>query len=525
MSRVACGGLLAVALVLGLAVRLAWLDARPMHHDEANQAVKFGRLLETGEYRYDPADHHGPALYYLTLPSAWLRGRHTLASLDEVSVRLVPALFGGGIILLLAVLGRRLAPGAAAAAALLAAVSPALTYYSRFYIQESLFAFFTLAFLVALGRCVETRSTWWGLGAGLAAGLALATKETAVITLAGGLGACAVAVASAGWRATPGGLSGGERAPALRPGWGAGAPPVRPCLAGVGMALVLVCAFYSSFFTHLSGVTDWLGSFRAYGARGLEGGVHRQPWDYYLRLLSFSRSEGVVWTEAAILVLAAVGGVVAFRRGERGSWPRYVAVYTLFTGAVFSLLPYKTPWNLLPFHVGGVALAGYAVARLAAVPAGRMARAAIVAVVVAAAAHLGVQCWRANFRYPADPRNPYAYAHTSPDFLRLLGRVRDIAAVHPDGNGMWVEVIAGPYEQWPLPWYLRAMPRVGYWSRAADAPARRAPLIIASQDNADALDAELGERYVPEYYGLRAPDVLLSVYVERTLWEQFLKTR
>jgi hypothetical protein len=46
-----------------------------MHHDEANQAVRFGILLETGEYRYDRHDHHGPTLYYLTLPFAWARGQ------------------------------------------------------------------------------------------------------------------------------------------------------------------------------------------------------------------------------------------------------------------------------------------------------------------------------------------------------------------------------------------------------------------------------------------------------------------
>ena len=30
-----------------LALRLARLDVRPMHNDEANQAIKFGALLET----------------------------------------------------------------------------------------------------------------------------------------------------------------------------------------------------------------------------------------------------------------------------------------------------------------------------------------------------------------------------------------------------------------------------------------------------------------------------------------------
>ena len=79
-----------------------------MHHDEANQAVKFGELLETGDYRYDRHDHHGPTLYYLTLPAAWLRGQATLASLDERTLRAVPAVFGAGLLLLFLPLARGL---------------------------------------------------------------------------------------------------------------------------------------------------------------------------------------------------------------------------------------------------------------------------------------------------------------------------------------------------------------------------------------------------------------------------------
>ena len=36
-------------------------------------------------------------------------------------------------------------------------------------------------------------------------------------------------------------------------------------------------------------------------------------------------------------------------------------------------------------------------------------------------------------------------------------RIADVAALHPDRAQMLVKVIAGPYEQWPLPWYLRRM--------------------------------------------------------------------
>jgi hypothetical protein len=90
---------------------------------------------------------------------------------------------------------------------------------------------------------------------------------------------------------------------------------------------------------------------------------------------------------------------------------------------------------------------------------------------------------------------------------------------------MLVGVVAGPYEQWPLPWYLRGMKRVGYWPSASEAGTLdRTPLIVASQDNAGALDAALADRYVSEFYGLR-PGVLLTVYIERALWERFLASR
>jgi len=62
MTRAGVSAVVAIALTAALALRLARLDVRPMHHDEANQAVKFGTLLEHGEYRYDAHDHHGPTL-------------------------------------------------------------------------------------------------------------------------------------------------------------------------------------------------------------------------------------------------------------------------------------------------------------------------------------------------------------------------------------------------------------------------------------------------------------------------------
>jgi uncharacterized protein (TIGR03663 family) len=543
MSKAAFWLLFGGALAIAVVFRVTGLDVRPMHHDEANQAVKFGTLLETGDYSYDPADHHGPTLYYLTLPAAWIRGQRALASLDELTIRIVPALFGAATILLFLLLVGRIGSTAVAAAALLAAVSPAFTYYSRFFIQEPLFVFFVLGFLIALGGYAVSPRAAPAVWAGILAGLAFSTKETALIVLPAAVAAWLVAWRVSGMagektrrkaaavQATSAGTRGesaatlpsveGAPAPVERLSGGSTAARRSHALMAIAAALVVPLLFFSSFFRNPSGILDSVRALTIYAGRGMDAAVHVQPWDYYFRILAFSSSGGLFWTESLILVLAVAGVWVAFRNWRTEFWPLYIALYTLTAALGFSLIPYKTPWNLLPFHVGLVLLAGIGVAAIVNRLRPRALGVLLLLLFLAASWQLAAQSWRANFRYPADPRNPYVYAHTSTDFLRMVNRISSLAAIHPDGNGMPVKVIAGPYEQWPLPWYLRGMERVGYWptTEQADVPGGAA-VIVASLENADEVDAALGDSYVSEFYGLR-PGVLLLVYIERGLWDQF----
>ncbi len=504
---------LLAALALALALRLARADLRPMHHDEANQAVKFGELLETGDYRYDRHDHHGPTLYYLTLPAAWLRGQHTLAALDERTLRAVPAVFGAGLLLLLLPMSRGMGRGAVAVAAMLAAVSPVMTFYSRFFIQESVFVFFSVGFLAAAGSYAQSRRARWAIGAGAFAGLAYATKETSVVVLPAALAALALA-----WMTTPGEPWTTRDSTSRRQG------AVAAAVAGVAAAVVVAFVFFSSFFRYPGGLIESTRAFATYVDRGVGDGPHTQPFFYYLGLLSFSSSGGLTWSEGAIVALAAVGVAAAALRGT-GFWPRYVGAYTVITALAFSALRYKTPWNLLPFYAGAVLMAGYGAVTLFVLLRPRPARALVAVGLAAAVSHLAVENWRANFRYPADPRNPYVYAQTVPDFLRMTRRIADVSAVHPDGARMLIKVIAGPYEQWPAPWYLRRMSRVGYWVSAADAGrVDDAAVVVAAPDQADAVGASFGDRYVQEYYGLR-PEVVLTLFIERGAWDRFMASR
>lgn len=513
--RAIAGVVVAVALIAGLALRLVRLDQRPMHNDEANQAIKFGELLETGEYVYDAFDHHGPTLYYLTLPIAWLRGQATLAATDEWTLRCLPVAFGGATILLLSLLPRGVGRFDVAAAAVLLAVSPGAVFYARMYIQESMFACFALAFAIALGRALTEGGRLWPILAGVAAGLAAATKETAVLVLpaslaAGGLAWWSLRAAPPAVAAVP-----AERRTAL--------------LIAVAVAAAVAMLFYSSFLTRPGDILGPLRAAPTYLDRGVAPPDHVHPWHYYLGLLTWSSSGGLTWTEAPILVLALIGGVAAWRRTENADatslfWRRYLAANALLSLAFFSAIPYKTPWNLLPFHVATIVVAGSGVAALARVSRRRGWPALVAVALAGLSIHLGWQAWRAAVVYAADPRNPYVYSQTVPDAVRMAARIRDLAGLHGDGAAMLVQVIAPPHEQWPLPWYLRKMPHVGYWTVPADVPALEAPVIVASMGNTQAVDAALGDRYVSEFFGVR-PEVLVTLYVERGLWDRFLGAR
>jgi len=501
-----------VAVAAGLALRLAHLDVRPMHHDEANQAVKFGVLLERGEYRYDAHDHHGPTLYYLSLPAAALRGQTTLASLDERTLRSVTVVFGTATILLLPLLSAGIGRTAVVAGAVLMAMSPAMTFYSRMYIQEALFACFTLAFVIAVGRVAGGGGLAWATLAGVAAGLAVATKETSIIVLPAALASCALARRSLRGAGLALGAPSG--------GWGTAVA------TAAASAAVVAALFYSSFLAAPAALIEPFRAMATYLDRGIDPASHAQPWHYYLGLLTYFSSGGLRWSEGLVLVLAIVGMGAAWRGGdpsrpERTFWARHLAGYTLISVAVYSAIRYKTPWNLLPFYAGALVLAGVGLSRLVHAPLSRACRAALLAALLLASGHLGWQAWRASVIYAADPRNPYVHAQTVPDAVRMATRIRALAAVHPDGDRMLVAVVAPPYEQWPLPWYLRAMPHVGYWTAPGDALSLGAPVVVTSLEHTAAMDAALGERYVSEFYGLR-PDVLLVLHVERGLWERFL---
>jgi predicted membrane-bound mannosyltransferase len=332
---------------------------------------------------------------------------------------------------------------------------------------------------------------------------------------------------------------------------GSGVLALRAVVA-TGIALLVAAACLTALFNRPEALIDAVRAVASYAQRA-GGETHQHPWYYYLRMLLWVHdAPGPVWSEGAIVLLAILGAMGARARWTRSAeqaFGRFLTLYGLALIAIYSAIPYKTPWCLVQIMLPLVLLAGIGVSELMVRlrrPALRVAAAVLLAI---ALGDLGRQSYAATFRYAADARNPYAYAHPLRDVERLHGYLEQLSAVHPLGRRMEVHVIAP--DPWPLPWYLREFEGVGYWESAAewrrwiadhtapnaiasgDADSGASPrphtsgiarpsVLIVIADQQEAILEAVGPSYAAAYYGLRRAETLV-VLVEEALRRAFVE--
>jgi uncharacterized protein (TIGR03663 family) len=522
MNRCFAPGLL-LLVGLALALRLPQLDHRPMHNDEGVNAMRFRSLWVTHTYKYDPNEYHGPTLEYSTIPSAWLSARSDFNQFTESTFRRGNVAFGVGLILLLFLVADGLGKAETLWAAAFTAASPAMVFYSRDYIHEMLLVFFTALTLAAAWRYVRSGSIGWCLLAGFGFGLMYATKETFVFA-AGSI----IAAVFCAWawnrclKVQPVGVS---SRPSL---WGA----LRSLnLAHLGAALLVALlvsmAFFSSFFTNPSGPLDSLRTYEPWLHRAGGQSPHIHPWYFYFqRLLYFHYRNGPIWSEALIVFLAAMGFVATLTRCPLGeanvTLVRFIAFYTASLTLIYTALSYKTPWCLLGFLHGMILLAGVGAAALVRACRAGWLKWTTGTVLMVATAHLGWQAWRASITYCASPQNPYVYAQTSPDILKLVEKVEALARVSSQSQDTIVKVMAPQNDYWPIPWYLRRFRNVGYWDSIPAEPL--APIMIVSSGFHAAFDDRPDKTHLMAGYFQLRPQVFLELYVEINLWRDYVNS-
>ena len=179
------------------------------------------------------------------------------------------------------------------------------------------------------------------------------------------------------------------------------------------------------------------------------------------------------------------------------------------------MLSYKTPWIVLGFLYGFIMLCGCAGSMLHRRKWQIQATVAIAFCVPLL--WLGSIARKSVGRFNADPRNPYVYAHSGADVMRLAKRIKDLAPNAPQGFDSVVKVVTS--DCLPMPWYLRNFPNTGFWSNIPEDP--DAPFLLTDPTTNEQLQSRLKDEYSSEFFGLR-PGKLLILHVRKDIWDKYL---
>ncbi len=467
-------------MVAAAALRFYDLTAKVLHHDEGVNGMFMTNLFRTGYYHYDPSNFHGPTLYYFawitTTVNSFFYGKDGLSTF---AIRSVTALFGLGLVWLLLALRRELGAAGALGAAALMAVSPGFVFFSRYFIHEVLFSFFTLAVVMAVLRYRESSQPRYLMMASASAALLGATKETWVITVAVWLIAllCTWAYFYARNRYLE------KTKPSSPPNFPVKAGPAPSSrrrktqlyLTAAAVFAAIWVVLYSSFFTNFpQGVYDSVRTFGYWFTTS--GSANLYPWTKYFDWLGL--------TELSAFALGSMGITFALFDG-RSRFTVFSAFWSIGILAAYCLVPYKTPWNALSFLLPFIMMGGVALQQLY-----RWIGRWTMLLAAPALAWSFYQAVDISFNRYDDETAGYSYAHTRRDFLNLVNEIESIAAGNPAGKEIGITVMSP--EHWPLPWYLRDYPKAGYFGKVVPTTE---PIIIAHDNQRAEVERALGNKY------------------------------
>jgi uncharacterized protein (TIGR03663 family) len=498
-----------LAILIGAALlRLLFLTDKPLHHDEGVNGVFLVTLFRTGFYHYDPANYHGPSLYYLAvIPTAINNVLHWGHGLSTFVIRFVTAVFGVGVVWLILCLRRWLGSAGSLAAAAFATVSPGFVFFSRYFIHEILFVFFTLGILVAWLYYRETGRQRYLMLASASAAMLFTTKETWIITTAVWLIAIPCTLLYLRLRRKANEALNKVSAQEI-----AGGQQDRRWIWAGLLFVAIGVLLYTSFFTNPKGILDAFRTFTYWTKTG-EHGIYNREWSTYFQWM---------WQEESpILLLGGAGTLLALGRA-RSRFLVFCAFWTIGIFAAYSLVPYKTPWLVLSLILPLVLMAGHLIEE--SFQAGAHGGWTFVLGVFAfLAATAGVlfslyQAIDVSFIHYDDDTYAYVYAHTKRDFLGLINEIESIAADNPAKKTLGIAVLSP--EHWPMPWYLRDYPNVGYWGSIAawqKSGDKSEPIVIALQPQVPEVEGLLGSNYrVFSTHELR-PGNTLVMFVRRDI--------
>lgn len=511
-------------LLFALLIRLFDLGDRVFHHDESVHASFTLKLLETGQYKYDPA-YHGPFLFHSTAVIFHFLG------INDTTARLIPVFFGVATILLIFLLKKELGKRGVLWSAFLLSFSPSMVYFSRFFRNDLIIVFCTLATVIGGIRYLENlhspkRYPYLILAASSLA-VAVSSKENAylIILMFGAYaGVYSLYKFYSDWKKEKLSL---KRAIFLKSS--AISLFLPEILISGTLFIFIMMLFYTSLFRIPETIFSIVG--RAF-SHWME--MHRierigGPFYYYIPIL-------LVY-ESPILVFGTAGIVHFLRKkGENASFFLFVSYWAIASLLLYSYLQEKVPWLVvhivLPFGILAGAYLGDFFSRehrrrqenlsgIEDMSSGtgknsasgiRYSRAHIlvVGILVLTLIISLTQCISVNFYRSMEPNELMTYSQSSPDIRQVMEKIEGF---NQGPETLKIAVVDPENLYWPLPWYLRDYEKASYYTETPANTEYDAVIVPAAYQMYEVLPEE---KYASYNFSLR-PGKDFILYYDKNL--------
>jgi uncharacterized protein (TIGR03663 family) len=511
-------------ILFALLIRLSDLGERVFHHDESVHASLTLKLLETGQYRYDPA-YHGPFLFHSTAVIFHFLG------INDTTARLIPVFFGVATILLLFLLRKELGERGVLWSAFLLSFSPSMVYFSRFFRNDMIIVFCTLATVIGGIRYLENlhspqRYPYIILAASSLA-VAVSSKENAylVILMFGAYaGIYSLYRIYSDWKKENLSL---KRTLLLK--ISAISPFLPEILFSGTLFIFIVMLFYTSLFrtpeTLFSIVERAFSHWVAMHKIERIGG----PFYFYIPIL-------LVY-EIPIL-LFGTAGIVHFliKKGKNFSFFLFLSYWAVASLLLYSYLQEKVPWLVvhivLPFGI----LAGAYLGDFFSRTTGRIQEnlpgtdntsseidKKLVSGIKRSRAHILVagilaltliislaQCISVNFYKSMEPDELMTYSQASPDIRELMEKIEGF---DKGPETLRISVVDPDNLYWPLPWYFRNYKKAEYYGEPPASEKYEAIIVPAAYQ----MYREIPEEEYASYNFSLRPGKEFTLYYDKKL--------
>jgi uncharacterized protein (TIGR03663 family) len=481
-------------IFFALLVRLFDLGDRVFHHDESVHASFTLKILKGELYTYDPA-YHGPFLFHTTAAVFHYLG------INDTTARLIPVFFGVATIPLLFLLKRELGKRGVLWTAFFLSFSPSMVYFSRFFRNDLIIVFCTLAIVVGITRYLENRHSLkripYLILAASSLGIALSSKENAyLISLMFGAysGLYFLYRFYSDWKAEKAGLI-----KTLRLKTRAVLPFLPEILISIALCIFIMMFFYTNYFRN----SDTLFSVveRAFSHWMEMHKIQRLggPFYYYIPILFVYESP---------IVLFGIAGIVYFlkKKEKNSSFFLFISYWAVASLLLYSYLQEKVPWLVvhivLPF---GLLAGGFLGDFFSHVPEKKQiekesteenellesykkpasgmdapeVRTLIKGILALTLIIFLFQCVSVNFYRSMEDSELMTHTQATPDIRMLMQKI-DGFSHGPDTLKIYVVDPDNLY--WPLPWYLRDYQKASYSRKPPSNTEYEAIIVPASYD-------------------------------------------